>query len=31
MESYVVEGRVKKAVQENKVENREKLIHTGRI
>ena len=29
MKSYVVEGKVKKAVQENKEENREKRIHTG--
>jgi hypothetical protein len=27
--SYVVEWKVKKAVQENNVENREKRIHTG--
>jgi hypothetical protein len=30
MKSYIVGGKVKKAVQGNKVENREKRIHTGR-
>jgi hypothetical protein len=30
MKSYVVEGKVMKAVQENKAENREKRIHTER-
>jgi hypothetical protein len=30
MKSYVEEGKVKKAVHENKVENFEKRNHTGR-